>query len=832
MQSNVFVGIKPQSSNSSTGGAETSTLPFESYDYTLLPITNSRYRDLVRQEFENYKISKFSNKMAELEISEPQLQDVCVPPFKVHNNDGNTPSYIGLLSSWLELDSNDNSIRQFSYKVLLNECRYARFVGINKLILAPPRDLANMQQYSQTIAKLLHNEVLTTSPSITLSISLPLCEDSDPLATWELWNTVRKICNYHPALTISLAVPRIRTPSYVLQRWLSEPVSCLLLSSSIFSTNQHNYPVLHKFNQHLIHRFQRVNGNSQVNSNDLCIILHGMEKYVDHIKGGETSYLEYINYLLKKEDKLIISENGEPSSPMLAENGWIPKLMPPLKPNSDNLTNTVYSVFENDTAKYELYHNAIQEAIQDRLSTIRIHTSFTILIAGAGRGPLVDRVFHIVKYFNVLNNVKIIALEKNPQAFLYLQKRKFDNWGKYVELVKEDMKIWENFEVKADIVISELLGSFGCNELSPECLINIELNHSKRNTTFIPQSYSSYIAPISVPLLYQKLRDIPNGFEKPWVLHNIPYCILSTKINETWSFEHGKHHSYNYFNKSVISEFKIKYKGEVHGLIGFFTAKLYGETVLSTIPDHCLVKMLPGNSSDCKDSDAIHNLVKKSHETSRNVTTSSSELVKRLNSTQTMRSWSPIVFPVKDFSNITDDTELSVFINRFNSKETGKVWYEWSMESFVYLVVSSPTSNSKKLANKRGKNRIMNPDLSMKQRSMAHTSYTDKSKDPCFINSTNEDENSGFGDQQEMAWESINDIHGLTGKNSHCDLPMFNLNTGQRLSVIPNDEQDEDNSDIELEEELDDEASEIHIRIKMGVTSLHNVNGHVFNIPV
>ena len=42
-------------------------------------------------------------------------------------------------------------------------------------------------------------------------------------------------------------------------------------------------------------------------------------------------------------------------------------------------------------------------------------------------------------------------------------------WGEQVEVVCQDMREWEAPE-KADILVSELLGSFGDNELSPECL--------------------------------------------------------------------------------------------------------------------------------------------------------------------------------------------------------------------------------------------------------------------------------------------------------------------------------------------------------------------------
>jgi protein arginine N-methyltransferase 5 len=42
-------------------------------------------------------------------------------------------------------------------------------------------------------------------------------------------------------------------------------------------------------------------------------------------------------------------------------------------------------------------------------------------------------------------------------------------WHDKVEVVACDMRFWEA-PCKADILVSELLGSWGDNELSPECL--------------------------------------------------------------------------------------------------------------------------------------------------------------------------------------------------------------------------------------------------------------------------------------------------------------------------------------------------------------------------
>jgi len=50
-----------------------------------------------------------------------------------------------------------------------------------------------------------------------------------------------------------------------------------------------------------------------------------------------------------------------------------------------------------------------------------------------------------------------------------LQNMKAEFWGSLVTVVSCDMRLWSAPEL-ADIIVSELLGSFGDNELSPECL--------------------------------------------------------------------------------------------------------------------------------------------------------------------------------------------------------------------------------------------------------------------------------------------------------------------------------------------------------------------------
>ena len=55
------------------------------------------------------------------------------------------------------------------------------------------------------------------------------------------------------------------------------------------------------------------------------------------------------------------------------------------------------------------------------------------------------------------------------RALLRLQGRKEQEWKDKVNVLFGDMRTIQVPEL-ADIIVSELLGSFGDNELSPECL--------------------------------------------------------------------------------------------------------------------------------------------------------------------------------------------------------------------------------------------------------------------------------------------------------------------------------------------------------------------------
>jgi protein arginine N-methyltransferase 5 len=82
---------------------------------------------------------------------------------------------------------------------------------------------------------------------------------------------------------------------------------------------------------------------------------------------------------------------------------------------------------------------------------------------------------------------------------------KDEMWGEQVEVISCDMRKWEAPQ-KADILVSELLGSFGDNELSPECLDGAQ-RFLKDDGISIPSEYTSFLAPLQSEKLHNEVRN-------------------------------------------------------------------------------------------------------------------------------------------------------------------------------------------------------------------------------------------------------------------------------------------------------------------------------------
>jgi protein arginine N-methyltransferase 5 len=359
-----------------------------------------------------------------------------------------------------------------------------------------------------------------------------------------------------------------------------------------------------------------------------------------------TPHLSYLRYLQRNQPpKTILERFG---------GGFQDYLQSPLQPLTDNLESITYEVFEKDPIKYIWYERAIAQALKDwqieQKSVSSEDGAVVVAVVGAGRGPLVTRALNASESSGV--PVKVFAIEKNPNAYVLLQHHNRAEWGGRVTVVKTDMRAWKGPTLpdgtfgKVDILVSELLGSFADNELSPECLDGVQHVLNADYGISIPSSYTAHLTPISTPRLHADLLSRstsadPGTFDIPWVVMFQQMDYLSTepsnldqsqlgkgiKMNQlnlespltpyvqtAWEFKHplapsilaqsslrrggsaigggggftggdgANEHNYR-FSKTI---FPIQEQGVCHGLAGYFETVLYsgseGPVELSTNP--------------------------------------------------------------------------------------------------------------------------------------------------------------------------------------------------------------------------------------------------------
>ncbi|KAL7570053.1 hypothetical protein ACA910_017091 [Epithemia clementina (nom. ined.)] len=238
-------------------------------------------------------------------------------------------------------------------------------------------------------------------------------------------------------------------------------------------------------------------------------------------------YIQYLQHIRKRPDIRSVLDTHQARM----EEDHCDRLQQPLQPLRDHLDNATYEVFEADPIKYREYQRAISMALTDFVINANNMAPKVVLVVGAGRGPLVSCV---VQAYDDLppdrrpQSISVYAVEKNPSAIIYLQSL----------VLRKEQKEWTHLPVKiqvlhsdlrrlsaavlhnqqADLIVSELLGSFGDNELSPECLdaLFTQTNVCHANTVSIPTRYTAYLAPVSSIKLYQKVREqalYPNDSE-------------------------------------------------------------------------------------------------------------------------------------------------------------------------------------------------------------------------------------------------------------------------------------------------------------------------------
>lgn len=567
---------------------------------------------------------------------------------------------VGKISSWIDLDSDDEKLRMDSETALKQEISWASHLSVQACLLPPPKK-GSCSNYARCV-----NQILQGITNMQLWLRLPL-EKSDPIEnesvdarcdplsriqndSWELWNSFRLLCEHHSQLCVALDI-RSSLPSVnSLLRWFGEPVRAAIFYTDAFLTNARGYPCLSKRHQKLITAFF-----------DLCfqIVLSGSSMHdipqerldgpaSDNDSPGEGApvrhelkpYLEYVAYLYQRMDPLSEQERFELN--------YRDFLQAPLQPLMDNLEAQTYETFEKDTVKYSQYQRAICKALTEKVSDEQdLLSKMVIMVVGAGRGPLVRASLQAAEEAG--QKIKVYAVEKNPNAVVTLHSLiKLEGWESMVTVISCDMRCWAAPE-KADILVSELLGSFGDNELSPECLDGA-LRFLKPGGISIPSSYTSFLQPITTTKLYNDVKSHKDlaHMETAYVvkLHKIARLAPAQPV---FTFVHPET-SPNRSNQRYIQlRFVMPHDTGstlVHGFAGYFDAVLYGDIHLSIEPSK---------------------------------------------PTPTMFSWFPIFFPLRTPVYVPAGSHLEVQFWRCCAPT--KVWYEWC--------VTSPTTTPMHNANGR-----------------------------------------------------------------------------------------------------------------------------------
>ncbi|KAI4232680.1 MAG: hypothetical protein LQ352_008310, partial [Teloschistes flavicans] len=550
------------------------------YDMLTTPITTPLFQSRVLALLSNH-LSDIKNSTND-PIPTPRIASLSATDTPLTPGEA-IQQLVGVASPWIDLSSPDPVVFDISRQVLELEVQYAAFCGLGNVIVPGPRlqyggaHGEGITQYAFAI-----QDALALSNFTQLLIHLPMMYHPDQdnedvegsllpfarpeyveegakakhdfLATWDAWQVIR---------TISLSIPRHLPDLHAQSRWHSEPLRLLSITAQAFHpTSKGDFPFsLTKAHEALIHRYIRLrtppwillcdvgpipglaqssfaearvanpplaNGFITSNaSNELPTPAEASQQpKFKKIKSHPTPHLAYILDLLSRQPPVSAFETFS--------SFFQDYLQGPLQPLAHNLESLTYEVFEKDAIKYDLYESAICKALVDRLEKVvggskpsSTENKFVVCVAGAGRGPLVTRALKAAKDAGVA--IDLWAVEKNPNAYVLLQRHNEQEWNNQVHLVQADMRTWKGPHTtgpqqspdfhprlhyyRIDILVSELLGSFADNELSPECLDGATRLLSEDGIS-IPSAYTSYLTPIAAPKLHADIARRSEGGEK------------------------------------------------------------------------------------------------------------------------------------------------------------------------------------------------------------------------------------------------------------------------------------------------------------------------------
>ncbi|XP_059610561.1 protein arginine N-methyltransferase 5 [Phlebotomus argentipes] len=533
---------------------------------------------------------------------------------------------IAAVSDEIDLESHNPRIRENSERKFIQEMDFAEHVIQQGLIYVKLKQgkNVNLSRILNTYSKcVILIEVPMMDPKAVARQLRNDVEEDETFTgedTWTWWNRFRIHCDYNPKHRLSLVLSADIPSHEEILRWLGEQIEYIVVPHDVFIFNRANYPVLSQAHQDVLGRFLRKT----------------KAKFIVKANPHDPSLRYYAEYLTHLQEKF------KEADPM---DGYDDIIEIPLQPLFDNLDTYTYEIFEKDPVKYILYQRAIEAALRDRVPDDRVATTtVTVMILGAGRGPLVRSALNAGA--NTGRKMKIYVVEKNQNTRNTLEALWREMWPQeVVQLIFSDMRDFSPPE-KADIIVSELLGSFGDNELSPECLDGAQV-HLKEDGISIPSSYSSHIEPIMSSKLYNQVRSVTKTedqflqqrvkgkiTEMTYVVYMKNVFYIAAEPKRLFTFQHPNREKVINNNRFERLTFTARLDAVLHGFAGYFDAVLYKDITLSIHP---------------------------------------------LTHTKGLLSWFSLYIPISNPVNVKAGEEIEV--NFWRRAAQRRVWYEWSISS-------------------------------------------------------------------------------------------------------------------------------------------------------
>ncbi|XP_053210155.1 uncharacterized protein LOC128393946 isoform X2 [Panonychus citri] len=451
-----------------------------------------------------------------------------------------------------------------------------------------------------------------------------------PHDSWCYWNHVRSLVGYDRRLGVALELDGDLPDEDDCKRWCGEAVSMLIVPFILFLPAANNTLALPQPYGEFIKSLLRTNARQ------ISIMVKG------NISPGMHSR---VVKALAEYGRLWVTESLVNEFAI----GYEDFLQVPLQPLADNLEASTYEIFEKDPVKYEYYRRAMVRALSKFPKDQRV----VILLVGAGRGPLIRACLSASEETGRLIN--LYAIEKNFSAAFTLQSQTWvpapenpETQVNKVTIVNTDIREWKTPEL-ADILLSELLGSFGDNELSPECLDGA-WKCVKPTAISIPESYRSYVEPIMSHRLYTETlaESAAKGIQYTdihFVTHMKGFFSMAD-VKQLFEFVHTDLHVPPRDQKNVRYK-KLRFRPHtecvLHGFAGYFDTTLIDDIKLSIIPE--------------------------AH-------------------TPSLISWFPTWIPLSAPVKVTPADLITLHFWRNVNRQ--KVWYEWCIQSPIPTRIQNP----------------------------------------------------------------------------------------------------------------------------------------------